>query len=330
MSDFLNRLVDEQMALNAAREAVAPEVQQALAEAPNPLLELRRSVENVSGWDRRSFETRDQGTGEYAWAIPNVEALQTIAKYAPLIEMGAGRGYWASLLQRAGVHIDAFDPFPPAETENPYTTRSKSPQHQFTTVAKGGCEVLQSAPATYSLFLSWPPYDEPFAYECLKAFRGPYVIFVGESHGGCTGDDNFFGLLEAMFDEVERVDIPQWSGIHDYLSVWERKANPEPFEPGSDLMKVARFMNQVGLTKENAPGFAETQRSWARKAFEEWEDAYEQYLTDPKPVSLESFDEQVGLLPDEVEGLRADYTWMSTLADWERVLKDFRRRKYGR
>ena len=52
-------------------------------------------------------------TQKYAWAIPNDDALMEIAKCTPLIEIGAGTGYWAWLLRQLGVDILAFDKNPP-------------------------------------------------------------------------------------------------------------------------------------------------------------------------------------------------------------------------
>lgn len=48
---------------------------------------------------------------KYAWAIPDERALQILASFSPLIEIGAGRGYWARLLRDQGVNILAFDKY---------------------------------------------------------------------------------------------------------------------------------------------------------------------------------------------------------------------------
>ena len=32
---------------------------------------------------------------KFAWAIPNEKALSIIQSFSPLVEMGAGKGYWA-------------------------------------------------------------------------------------------------------------------------------------------------------------------------------------------------------------------------------------------
>ena len=75
----------------------------------------------------------------------------------------------------------------------------------------------------------WPPYDDPFAYKSLSAFRGNKLIFIGEGAGGCTGDDDFFNLLCSQWQEVTNIGpedwegIPNWHGIHDRLHLYSRK-----------------------------------------------------------------------------------------------------------
>lgn len=45
----------------------------------------------------------------YSFGIPNEEALETIAAYSHIVELGAGTGYWASFLAARGVDVVAYD-----------------------------------------------------------------------------------------------------------------------------------------------------------------------------------------------------------------------------
>jgi hypothetical protein len=58
---------------------------------------------------------RDELVHLYSWAIPNEDALRAIAAHGPILEVGAGNGYWAQLLTERGVDVLAFDPVPFAE-----------------------------------------------------------------------------------------------------------------------------------------------------------------------------------------------------------------------
>lgn len=154
---------------------------------------------------------------EYSWAIPNDAALDLLAGLSPLVEMGAGGGYWAMLLRERGADILPYDrtPYP---LLNGYVTRAWVP------VTRGGPSKLRRHP-NRTLFVCWPSYNERWAAECLRAYRGRTVVYVGEGDGGCTADDHFHDLLAREFytDEDEWVTIPRWWGMNDHLEVWHRR-----------------------------------------------------------------------------------------------------------
>ena len=47
--------------------------------------------------------------GRYAFACPNSGAVAALVDLGPVIELGAGGGYWARLLRDRGCHVAAFD-----------------------------------------------------------------------------------------------------------------------------------------------------------------------------------------------------------------------------
>jgi len=149
---------------------------------------------------------------EYAWAIPCDEALDILAQYSPLVEIGAGGGYWAYLLRQRGVDILAYDSHPGI---------NRWVDKQWTKVRRGGPEKLRKLPGR-TLFLCWPPYDTPMGAQCLKNYRGNTVIYVGESAGGCTGDGELHSILHKEFAPVRAQKIPQWYGIHDEMIIYQR------------------------------------------------------------------------------------------------------------
>lgn len=172
-------------------------------------------------YDWRSHtDHRDALVAKYAWAIPNDNAIQVLAGMGPIIEMGAGNGYWAKLIVEAGGTIEPYD-------KNPGEHHCAStPQTVWHPVIEGGPESITARHENHVLLLVWPPYMGELAFDALTRFLeigGKTVVFVGESQGGCTADDAFFKLLEARFDEVGDTDIPQWDGLHDYLTVYQRK-----------------------------------------------------------------------------------------------------------
>jgi hypothetical protein len=94
----------------------------------------------------------------------------------------------------------------------------------FFPVQRGSFEKLTEH-RNRALLLSWPPYDDSFAYEVLEAFPGDTLFYIGEGDGGCTGDDAFFHLLYEDWEEVDYCrDHISWSGIRDHLTMYRRKS----------------------------------------------------------------------------------------------------------
>jgi hypothetical protein len=92
-------------------------------------------------------------------------------------------------------------------------------------VNRGGTRAAALHPDR-TLFLCWPPYGRPVASVALRRYLGAggrTVAYVGEHEGGCCADEAFFPLLEQSFKCEAELAIPQWPGMHDYLSVWRLK-----------------------------------------------------------------------------------------------------------
>jgi hypothetical protein len=157
----------------------------------------------------RDHKLRDAMRREYAYAIPTQEALEEIAAHGPVVEIGAGSGYWAMLLSQL-TDVVAYD------------TGAWRFTKKWFEVNRGGPKKVRDH-HDRTLFLCWPPYNTPMAVKTLKLYRGDIVAFVGEGNGGCTAGDDFFEQLEREWSEVQTVWIPQWNHIHDYLSIWKRR-----------------------------------------------------------------------------------------------------------
>lgn len=160
----------------------------------------------------------------FAWAVPNKEAIDTLVEYSPLVEVGAGRGYWAALASAAGADILAFDPNPPDKAGvNPWHRQPG----MFFLVEKGDLETARVHPER-TLFLCWPPFDLDVALRTLRAYQGKTVIYVGDE-GHDAGTPAFYSELATGFTRLRVVDIPRWPGIKDRLEVWQRAdGKPQP------------------------------------------------------------------------------------------------------
>lgn len=166
------------------------------------------------------FDNRQNLCQAYAWSVPDERAIQLLLSSQPLVEIGAGTGYWAGLVKNAGGDIVAFDVAPvPSKANQWHMTAGK----QFCDVQPGD-ETAVRRFGDRTLFLSWPPNTNRCAYNTLRLFKGKRFIYVGEGEGGCTGTQEFHDLLKKEWNLVKRQDIPQWPGVYDQLSVYERKA----------------------------------------------------------------------------------------------------------
>lgn len=166
------------------------------------------------------FSIREPFVTKYAWAIPDRQALQIIKDLKQnIVEMGAGTGYWARLLNDNGIDIIAYDCAPPqTDTVNDYGHKEK-----YFTIQQGEPKVLEDY-SNRALFLCWPPYEHDMAETCLFHWKGEYLIYVGELAGGCTANDEFFQILEDKFTLIKEYEIPQWSCINDKLFIYQRKS----------------------------------------------------------------------------------------------------------
>jgi hypothetical protein len=206
---------------------------------PNPLLDeaMAEDVGVVPAGTTLSFEEmldlpRKYLDGEgrnvrmrlvhtYSWAIPCPEALNTLASYAPLVEMGAGTGYWAWLLRQMHIPIVAIDKA--VRVRSNTNVSGWHENSQLWTAVIGGTPSDLAQYTNRTLFLCWPPHRSSFADRCLDHYRGRYLLFIGEHDGGCTGSDRFWSMIENDWVCVDTVDIPQWPTIHDDLQIYERR-----------------------------------------------------------------------------------------------------------
>lgn len=207
----------------------------------NPMLdafEKATAAGHIDGM-RRQLITR------YGFAVPSDEALTTIERCSPqgVVELGAGTGYWAFLLQQRGIDVVAFD-VEPAPSERNEWFAGTQPWHP---VHRGDHGVVGQHPRR-TLLIVWPTKNEIWAATALERYYdagGECVAFVGEGPGGHTGDDVFHALLgelttclqceygsttspcicsvEPRWSRSETIALPHWSGYHDDLHIFIRR-----------------------------------------------------------------------------------------------------------
>ena len=215
---------------------------------PNPYLaEVKKLRRTIPQWD----DFFDEGTDEdrannwvrlevlgeplcekYAWAIPNQRALNIIASFSPIIEIGAGKGYWGSLLRAMGTDIECYD-------------KNKTRKGNWLNVGVGGPNVLKDPKhVDRTLFLCYPDDSNGMAMKCLENYSGEYIIHVGElittgtksggiqaPFGRTTGSD-FSVALATSFHCLLTASLPRFPFSKDCITVWKRTV----FVPGKSAL----------------------------------------------------------------------------------------------
>ncbi|MBY8856034.1 hypothetical protein K7711_06055 [Nocardia sp. CA2R105] len=165
----------------------------------------------------------------YAYAIPSPETIDWMARFCAgrtVVELGAGRGYWASRLRDAGLTVEAYDSHPPDRAENVSFTRAAGQPDVWFPVAPS-----DNAPAHSPddvLFLCWPPgWDNPMASDALAAFEstgGRHLVYIGEPQGGKTADTLFFDALTSGWTlKSEDPHYVSWWNLTDTAQTWVRR-----------------------------------------------------------------------------------------------------------
>lgn len=154
------------------------------------------------------FETRQDLVEQYAWAIPNSTAIEYCTKFDPLLDVGAGSGYWGYCIDRQGGNIRAMDKNPPS---NPWLSVEEA------TVLDVYDEIEDEA-----VLMVWPPYNQDMA-ERVASIGPSDILYVGERRGGCTGTDGFFDILDERYTQLREIMIPSYNGVHDNFYHYSRK-----------------------------------------------------------------------------------------------------------
>lgn len=191
----------------------------------NPLLDCFLRSRQMEWWETFSF--RNRCIGNYSFAVPTDNIIQILATSGPLIEMGAGRGYWAWLIEQAGGDIIAVDTAPPGLIPNYYFDarverhpRDEDLPETFVPITQGGAEVLDDYPDR-TLFICW---GSKVLEPCLERYKGDTIFIVEEE---CT--DNFFEYThpnDPLYNQwtlKESHPIPVWDGLHDIFNIYTRK-----------------------------------------------------------------------------------------------------------
>lgn len=168
------------------------------------------------------FEKIRQLRRHYAYACPRDTNIQFLSQHGPLLEIGAGKGYWSHLIQLAGGDIVPTDIVKPKD--NTWFDGNST----FTDV-----EIFPSTKAAVeaypdrTIFLCWPHMDFRFA-DMLRAYEShghTTIWFVGESPGNaCLSEYCWEEDFEPFGWRYEHImDVAQFDMLYDDLQIIKRQ-----------------------------------------------------------------------------------------------------------
>jgi hypothetical protein len=157
----------------------------------------------------------------FSWAIPtpaDMAWLATTLDGRPLVEVGAGSGYWAWQASQVGVDVIAYEPHEPAA--NDYVDGP-----EYFPLERADAVTAARQHPDRALLMVWPSYEATWAADALRAYQGDLLVYVGE-HWACCAEESFFELLDAEWDELgESPDHRTWWGIHCRMTAYRRSSS---------------------------------------------------------------------------------------------------------
>jgi hypothetical protein len=153
---------------------------------------------------------------QYAYVFPSDTALAMLARLGPLVEIGAGTGYWAYRLCSIGVDIVAFDQSP---LDGERANRYHPPTGPWTHVEQGDQTVLPGH-ADRGLFLCWPPLFSSLG-DCLTYYSGDTVAYIGDGGYRTARLDHLHETFTKV-DETAVRALDPYPGFEPQLTIWKR------------------------------------------------------------------------------------------------------------
>lgn len=178
---------------------------------------------------------------KYSLSIPSGPALAAIKEVGPVVELGAGTGFWAHTLRQAGVDVEAFDLGGWMSRFNPEKGLEEGSMLMHSTrfgkVIEGGPDSARKH-TDRALLLVWPDYSGVgfFGRACLQGYHGNTLIVVGEwegcTHGairdgmgvhGQSFSPEFQAEVDREFELVKSVPLLNWPTCADLVQIFRRR-----------------------------------------------------------------------------------------------------------
>lgn len=167
---------------------------------------------------QRLREVRRAFIRNWGFSIPCAEAVEALrALGRPLLEIGAGSGYWVALLRAAGLDVIGADVGNAGEGAFGSGLGRLCPIE-----ALDGPAAVDAYPDR-DVFCSWPSREDPWGAEAVRRIRvGRTLALIGDGPEGVIGTPELYALLARDFEQVGEVEIPRFPRLADRLTLHRR------------------------------------------------------------------------------------------------------------
>lgn len=166
-----------------------------------PLLTRGEWMELLHANHKNMIEYRHQIVMDTGYTIVTDRILNELITFIgdmPVLEVGAGKGYLTRLLKDRKIDIEAIDSRKGANTRDWWN------DPLFFDVKEATVEETNFS-AYQVILMTWPCMDDNYVLTVLdKMEPGQFLIYYGESKGGCSATSGFFDRLASVeFEPIE-------------------------------------------------------------------------------------------------------------------------------
>jgi hypothetical protein len=168
---------------------------------------------------------RDEAIKQFGFGLPSKELLDTLERYQPILEVGAGTGYLTRLMRNRGIDVIGTD----IGFGQRFTCGTHDPW-QLRLPAKMAVRRYRDC----TVFCSWPSLYETWFRQALRAMRiGQKLVVIEED---ACAEDSAWEYRDQSFDELgDWIPLPAWPMLNDRCRAYVKKRHTVMHPRPADL-----------------------------------------------------------------------------------------------
>ena len=173
--------------------------------------ELQNLLLHYGRFDRMRLHYAER----FGYGLPCREVVEAIANCGPLLEVGAGNGFWTYCLRRKGIDVIATDPKEAGMYNRGQWIRDL--------VEVDAIAAMNRFPGR-NILLVWPHFESLWAVDVAQSMKaGQLLCYVGEGAFGCCAPNIFFlELARSGFKMIYSHPSPSWVTTQDHLFIYQK------------------------------------------------------------------------------------------------------------